>query len=167
MIGEDAADQYPAAHVLSGDADHFEADRAVVDQDRVAERDVVGETLVRAAEPGGSADDTLLGGDHGLCTGLEAHLAALDLPHPDLRPLQVEQQAHRPPRHLRSAADGADGPQVIVVRAVREIEPRHVHARLDQPAEGWLFAGRRPHRADDLGLAHAPTSLGRSDQSRK
>ena len=47
-----------------------------------------------------------------------------------------------------------DQPRVVFARAVREVEPQHVRADRDQPAEDLGVVGRRPEGRDDLGAAH-------------
>ena len=56
-------------------------------------------------------------------------------------------------------ADGEDRRRVLLVGAMGEVEPRHVHARLDQLAEhGGLPAGRAD-RAHDSRPSHLNTFL--------
>jgi hypothetical protein len=71
---------------------------------------------------------------------------------PQLGSAQVLKDRHRPARgHL--AYDG-DAPPVLLVRAVRKVEPHHVHARVDQGANALFRIGRRPERGHDAGASH-------------
>jgi len=155
VVRERAAHLDAALHFFSGDRDHLQADGPVVDQDRISDRHVFRQPFVGAGEPLGVADHSGVDGDRRLGPGFDPRLAALDLAHADLGSLEIEQQRYRPPGVPGGLAHCDDGARVIVVRSVREVEPRDVHSGFDQPAQGRLFAGGRPHGADDLRLAHA------------
>jgi hypothetical protein len=109
---------------------HPHAHPTVVEVDEVAHAHVLRERVVPHGHPvalglGAAHQHEVLAGQH--LAGGEVELA-----HADLGAAEVAQDGHGllPPRaHL---ADGGDGPRVVVVGAVREVEPRHVHARRDE-----------------------------------
>src|SRR5262249_4500305 len=68
----------------------------------------------------------------------------------DLRPLQVADQGDRPARALLRFAHERRADTVVVMGAVRKIEPRGVHARGDERVELLGRRGCRPDRGDDL-----------------
>src|SRR5262249_16066201 len=68
----------------------------------------------------------------------------------DLRPLQVADQGDRPARALLRFAHERRADTVVVMGAVRKIEPRGVHARRDERVELLGRRGCRPDRGDDL-----------------
>ena len=85
-----------------------------------------------------------------LRAGLERERGRLDLAEPDLRPRQVLQNGDGLPRRERRRAHARHGLAVLRVGAVREVDPRHVHAGLDQAEQGFRRAAGRPDRADDV-----------------
>ena len=76
---------------------------------------------------------------------------------PQLRAGQVLQDRDRAPGAARRVAHAAHRLGVLVERAVRVVQPRHVHAGLDQPHERLGLARGGADRRDDLGAAHART----------
>ena len=69
---------------------------------------------------------------------------------PQLRPLQIEEQAERPLGALgRRAHRGSPAAQVLV-RAVRAVQARAVHTRLDEPIQHAGRVGRGAERGHDL-----------------
>ena len=71
-------------------------------------------------------------------------------PEPDLGALQIGKDADRAPRHIGCRADPLVMGLVIGVLAVAEVEPRDIHAGLDQRPDDVVFTGRRAQSADDL-----------------
>ena len=78
--------------------------------------------------------------DHGL----------VEVADPHLRALEVGDQGERSPGRLLRCPDEPGALAVIVVRSVREVEPRSVHPGRDQPREHVLTGRGGPDRADDL-----------------
>ena len=74
---------------------------------------------------------------------------ALDRPRADLRSLQVAQQSDGPAHRVRRLPHVLGGLAMRVGVAVREVEPRHVHARLHHRAQDLRRRARRPDGADD------------------
>ena len=73
---------------------------------------------------------------------------------PDLRPLQVLQHRHRLAEVSRGGADPADGPGVVGVAAVGEVEPGDVDAVAEQLLQRLRGGGGGSDGGDDLGAAH-------------
>src|SRR5215510_16498686 len=80
--------------------------------------------------------------------------AGTERPEADLRPLQVLEDRDRPAPAGLAVADAADDLGVLVVGAVREVEPRHVEPGRHEAVELLGAAARRTDRADDLGPSH-------------
>jgi hypothetical protein len=73
--------------------------------------------------------------------------------HAQLRPLQVEQDADRPPGIALDPADDLEALAMLLVRAVAEVQAEHVGAGVEQRAYGGGVRARGPERGDDLGVA--------------
>jgi hypothetical protein len=78
----------------------------------------------------------------------------------DLRTLQVDQDADPAAGLVRGLADPAVGLLVLGVRAVAEVQPGDVHARVDEAADPFVGAGSRAKGADDLRAALHHDRLG-------
>ena len=87
--------------------------------------------------------------------GIELRLAAVESAEAQLRPLQVEQHADRPAELLLKRANGLQPARMVGLRAVAEVEPEHVHAALEQGADGLRVGRGGAERGDDLGAAGA------------
>ena len=74
---------------------------------------------------------------------------------PNLRALQVLHHRDRLSARARFLAQGGHPSGVLLVCAVREIQSRDVHPRVDQGAYRLDVVGRRSQRTDDLGVAQA------------
>ena len=72
-----------------------------------------------------------------------------------LRPGQVLQDRDRAPGAAGGVAHAADRLGVLLERAVRVVQPRDVHARLDHAHERLRLARGGADRGDDLRAAHA------------
>jgi hypothetical protein len=123
----DQAGEHDAAHgppALDVDA---QPDVAVVDEDVVSRpqdvaHDVRGDGKVH--RQGSRADGHLL-------PFLEPHRGG-QVADPQLRPLKVGDQRQRPTARLLRRPHRRRPGCVLVLRAMREVEPRYVHARLDE-----------------------------------
>ena len=73
-----------------------------------------------------------------------------------LRPGQVLQDRHRAARAPGGVAHAADRLGVLLERAVRVVQPRHVHPRLDHAQQRLGLARGGPDGGDDLRAAHRP-----------
>ena len=84
----------------------------------------------------GRAFDRLVDGDDDLGADLEVdHAAALHLAGADLGARQVLEDRDGLAERHRDLTDGLQHREVVLVAAVREIEPDDVHAGLDQRLE--------------------------------
>ena len=77
----------------------------------------------------------------------------------ELRPLQIADERDRPTRPVGRLADELRRARVVVVGPVGEVEPRGVHARVDQRPDALGRRGCGTDRGDDLrparrGLGH-------------
>jgi hypothetical protein len=91
----------------------------------------------------------LLAGDLQL-VALDEHERALQLPHAELRTLEVRDQRERAPGALLRTSNGLRTLGMILVRSVREVQPGGVHARRDEPVDRACRGRGGPDRADDL-----------------
>ena len=158
MVAHLAADQHLGDHVGAVlDLGDPEPHLAVVDEQRVADVDVAGETLVgRPADLGVAVD--LAGGDRPPLPALELDGAVGEGLQPDLGALEVGQDAHAVTRRVRGLADQPVGLGVVLLRAVAHVEPGHVHPRVDQLADPPLARGGGSQGAHDLGSSHGNPS---------
>ena len=130
--------------------DEFEV--AVVEQDPVADDDLLGERVVADVDALGSAPLDAVAGQHERSPIVDLGSVG-DPPEADLGPLEVLHHGHDPPDGGGLLADDLDHPAVVVVTAVREVEPGHVHAGPDQGADALAGGHGRAERADDFGAA--------------
>ena len=86
--------------------------------------------------------------------GLELDLAVREPADADLRALQVEQHRDRLAAALGLGADDLQHLRVVLVTAVREVEPRDVHAGVDQLADPLRRRRRGAEGTDDLRARH-------------
>jgi hypothetical protein len=139
------------------DPDGLQGDPAVVDQDPVTGPDVCGQTLVGRRGDVGVAVD-VLGGDGELAARLEQDGPAREGTQADLGALQVDQHTHAMPAVIGGGPDQPIDLLVVAVGAVAEVEPRDIHAGVNERAHSLRALCRRPERADDLGSAHKARS---------
>ncbi len=79
------------------------------------------------------------------------HVHRLDEPgNPDLRATEVGEHGDRPPQPALRQPNGGEALEVLVVRAMREVQSRDVHARHGQLEDRLRIGRRRAERADDL-----------------
>ena len=99
-------------------------------------------------DPIGIARSRIAGEDDRLA---RRHRALADVRRqPQLGPLQVEEQAQRPPGAPGRRAHLAGAAALIVGRPVRAVQPRAVDARGDHPVEHTGGVRGRAERGDDL-----------------
>ena len=141
----EAAD-YATADDLAGDegivgSANLHLDPAVVNQDRAARPDLTGQRRIlhrqRVVAGGGRVNgeqQRVAGGDGATGAGYrpQTHLGALQVLEDGQWPVQL---AGNPPQPLDHQGVGG-------IRAVREVQPRHVHAGADRrPQRGLVLAG--------------------------
>ena len=135
--GHGAAQLDLGVHLAAvADGGHPQAHRAVGQVDHVAGLDGLGQLRPGDRHPPGVA--LLVGAAHQrqLVAGLELGHAAAQRPDPQLR-ARAGPGGSPPARPARSAAlaHPLGGGGLLLARAVGEVQPRHVHARLDHPGE--------------------------------
>ena len=147
-------------HVLAVDLGHPQPDLAVVDEDRVAGVDVAGQPGVRRAAILVVAGH-VAGGDRPLLAAPQRDRAVGEGRQPDLRALEVGEDADAVPARVRGLAHEAVGLGVVLVacrgscsagrRPCRRTPARGSAAGRRWPGRGcrrsWLYA-RRPSLAD-------------------
>ena len=126
-----------------------QADVAVVDQQPVAGRGILGQLLVGGRHPVVGALAVVDRDPHGFAVGPERGTGG-EPAEPDLGALQVGEDADRMPGHIGGCADALVGGLVVGVVAVAEVEPRDVHPGLDQCPDRLVGCGGRAERTDDL-----------------
>src|SRR5712691_5411030 len=92
-------------------------------------------------------------GEHDLATSNQAHERRVEPTRPDLRALQVADDRDRLADSVGRRPHVGRGAPVRVVVAMREVEPGHVHARLDEVLQHGRRRARRPDGADDASAA--------------
>ena len=152
VVRQRATLDHPAGDVPAVGGDGLEPDEAVVDEERVARDHVAGQVLVGHRRPLAVALAGL-GRDGEDGAGLQDGGAAVEAAEADLGALEVGQHADRPSYRVGGLAHCRAERGVIVVGAMGEVEPGHVHPRLDQLPDGLDRARGRPEGADDLGAA--------------
>ena len=74
---------------------------------------------------------------------------------PDLRSTEILHQRDRPARARSRRSNAFDDGGVRVVRAVGEVQSKHIRARIDERPYRLVGVARGPQRRDDFGVAHA------------
>ena len=138
-----------ADDVVSVDVLDDETDVAVVDQQPVARRGVLGELLVGGRHPVVGAFAIIDGDADGFTVGPEGR-AVGEPAEADLGALQVGEDADGASGHVGGGAYPLVVGLVIGVVAVAEVQPCDVHPGLDQGPDGLVAGGGRAERTDDL-----------------
>ena len=149
VVADRAALDDQAADVVALDRGDLDGDLAVVDQQPVADLDLLRQLLVGAGDPVGGAED-VVAGDGDQVTGAPLVRPVGELAEPDLRPLQVGEDGDGAAGLLGGVAHEVVHLLVVLVAAVAEVQSGHVHARLDQAEHALGGSGGGPHGADDL-----------------
>ena len=126
-----------------------QTDVAVVHQQPVAGSGVLGKLLVGGRHPVVGALAVVDGDAHGFAVRPIGGPAG-EPPEPDLGALQIGQDADRTPGHVRCGSHPLVVGLVIGELTVAEVEPRDIHAGLDQCPDYVVFTGGRAQGADDL-----------------
>src|SRR5947207_14715423 len=88
--------------------------------------------------------------------GRDFRLAAREIAEPQLRSLQIGENADRPPGVGFDLANFGESGAVLVVGAVAEIEPEDIDPGVEQRAQALAAGARRPDRREGLGAAQPP-----------
>ena len=75
--------------------------------------------------------------------GLQMHPPAAERADAQLGALHVGQDADRPVEFFLQLADHGEAGGVVLVRAVREVQPEHVGAGLEQPGQHFAWSSWR------------------------
>ncbi len=153
VLAKHAAVHDGALHLVAVDGIHDQLDQAVGEQDACARLKV----LSQRSEDGAHA----LGGPFGhmrrdgdaLARLQQDRLVVLQLGGTDLGALQVSQDTERTPDIDRDLAHHADQVGLLLVRAMREVQPDHIQAGMDQLAEDIFRATGWAEGGNDLGAA--------------
>ena len=155
VVGDDTARDDAAHGGIDVRPLHGQLDGAIVHPQLIA--GLEGGDQIRMVERGalGGAQHRL--GGKGKELPRHEHGAPADeISEPDLGPLEILDDGHRPAPVGLALTNGADDGGMLLVGAVGEIQARHVHARLHELAQGGGVPARRPDGADD---ARAPSHL--------
>jgi len=151
VVGQRAADQYPAAQFVATDTLHLHYHPAIVEQQLVADLAVLDQVgIVDTYHLLGTGIARVTDGKTEVIAGgqLDAFLGKAG--NADLRALQVAQQSHMAPGRGSQLADQTRPFAVLIGTAVGEVQACHIQTRMDQGVEGgWGVAGRA-EGGDDL-----------------
>ena len=155
VVGDDTARDDAAHGGIDVRPLHGQLDGAIVHPQLIA--GLEGGDQIRMVERGalGGAQHRL--GGKGKELPRHEHGAPADeISEPDLGPLEILDDGHRPAPVGLALTNGADDGGMLLVGAVGEIQARHIHARLHELAQGGGVPARRPDGADDT---RAPSHL--------
>ena len=125
-------------------------DIAVREQDRMAFGYFIRQRLQRYRGPAFIAFRPLRG-QYVRLTRPELDKSSFDDAHADLGALQILQNRNRLVERLAHSFDPLNQGSMIVVRAMREVEPRNIHPSRDQPGQHFFGIRCRPDGANDFG----------------
>lgn len=154
MVGDQAAFDDDAVDAGALDVGDLEGDPAVVDEDALAARDVGGEALVGGAADLAVALDAVLDGDGELVAAFKEYRTFGEAVEPDLRALEVDEDADAAAGLVGGLADAAVAFFVLQLGAVAEVESGDVHTGVDQGLDLVVRVGGGPEGADDFCSAH-------------
>ena len=100
---------------------------------------------------------------------LKHNRAILELTEAHLRSLRIEQKRHDLPRLLRRLAHAVDALQMLLMRTMRKVEARDIHAVLNKLFHHPRRIRRRPLRANDLRLfvQHTSSSIPKTHETER
>ena len=153
VVAQRTRDLHHGVHVGGVDLAHPQPHGTVVEQHLVTRADVA-----RQAGVGGRADRLVAldvaGRDRERRVLGHADRAAREPAESDLGALQVGEHPDRPAAVVGGLPDAAEGLLVVGMVAVAEVQPRDVHAGLDELTDPLFGSGRWAEGADDLGSTH-------------
>ncbi len=154
VVAEFAADQYPGLDPRAVDAEHLQADLAVVEQQHVADEQVRGQLLVGNADrmPGAGVDGEARVQRELGAVG-EIRLARRESVDADLGTLKVAEHAHVAAGLLRGFPHQIETSRMIGEGAVRKVQPHHVDAGAHHVEQYFGIIRGRTKSRDDLGPA--------------
>ena len=149
VVGQWTPDEHAGDDFVSFNRQHFDLQKSVVEQEHIAGLGIARQTFVGYAGAVCVAQ-YLLGGEDELCSGFE-HGAGLYLADADFGALQVLQNRHGFAALVRFGADGFDGAAVIIGAAMRKVQPRDIHAFVDEVANHFRVRLAGPMVQNNLG----------------
>lgn len=153
VVGHRPADDDPADHVGLGHLLGDQGDPAVVDEQLITGVDVAGQAVVRRTADGHVTGDFPGGDGEALAVG-QRDLAFGELGQPDLRALQVDEDADVFAGLLRCSANPVVDALMLGVGAVAEVQPSDVHTCLDEFQDALRGGRSRAERTNDLCATH-------------
>ena len=138
-----------AQEVVALDGVDHQAHLAVVDQDAVTDRGVLGQRLVGGRDSVVAAFAIVDGDPHRFAVG-PVRRPRRETPEPDLRALQVGEHTDRAAGGVGGGPHAVVGGLVIGVVAVTEVHSGDVHSGLHQRQNHLVRVGCRAKGADDL-----------------
>ena len=134
-------------------ADDLELEKCVVQEYPVARLQLIGKVVVADRDDVLIALD-LFSGEDKIIAFIECDFAVPESAYTELRSLGVEHYRYRQPELFPDLLYPVYTLQMLLVRAVREVQPRNVHARQAQLLQRLFRLTRRPYRTYYLGLSH-------------
>jgi hypothetical protein len=139
--------QHTRRDAISRHVENEEVQQAIIDEDPVADVDVLGERLVRHRDV--SRPLRSLGDEHDVGALGEGHRGG-QVADPDPRSLEIGENRHRSLQLVGQPSHDRDRLGVLLVRPVGEVDPGYVEPFLHESGDGRIGRGRRTERADDL-----------------
>ena len=149
VIRDLAADPHPRAGEIRTAYLDFEPDLAVVDEEVCPRLQGVEDLGMGKRDPFRTSGRRIEIEGEGAAF-FEDRASTLELPDPELRPLQVEQHPDGASGGGFDLADRLEAPAVVVVAAVAEVEPEHVDPGGEQRPDGLRRRRRGAEGGDDL-----------------
>ncbi len=150
VLAQFAAVFHLADHVAPANRFHAHRDFSVREQDAITLVNFPRQLLEDCVHAFRGAHH-LVGGNHEFLARVQENFfAAFQLSRADFRALQIGQDAHGLLVFHRGLPDCFDPVGVFLVRAVRKIQPRHIHARAYQVAHCRRGRSSRSNRANNF-----------------
>ena len=152
VVGQPPADLDLGLDPVVIGADDLEPHLAVVDEDMGAGLHALEQLGMGKLDPLSAAGRRIPIEDEAVAL-VEHRLAALEVAHPELGALKVEDDCRRTPEFLLQRADHLDQPRFLPAVAVTHVDAEGVRAREHQLADHPGLARGGPERGEDLHLA--------------
>ena len=167
LLLERAAVQHRrSAHAAPSTTSTTQLEQAVVDEDAIARPATSSREVVVGDRDLVAGSAIVLGHEHDRPRRRRVRRGLGSTPMRMRGPCRSPRIATGAPQLGGHAAHGGDGARVRLVRAVREVDARHVEAGLDELADHLRRAAGRPERADDLGAREDRALLGHRPRGR-
>ncbi|MPN16917.1 hypothetical protein SDC9_164265 [bioreactor metagenome] len=153
VVGQLATQLDDGVHLFAAHGVHGQHDQAVVEQQHVTGAHVARQFLIVQPHAVDVAQLGARGVQHERRALRQHHLAIGKLAHADLRALQVGHDGHLAPRTLGGRAHRGRAVDVVLRRAVAEVQPHHVQACSNHLLKQLRIAGSGAQSGNDLGGA--------------